>query len=397
MDHDGSATTLDWRLEGRLGQGNAHALEDEVRTALRASGATSVRFEAEGLDYIASAGIRTITRLLKSGIEVSLVDASRDVYDVFDMVGLTALMEVERVPRQVDPAGLHRIGEGANGCAYRTDDGRVAEVYDKGGPSRERVERECAAAREALACGILAAPPLETIRAGDAFGVVYEPAGARTIGQAVAAEPRRCDEWARRLAAFVRGLHTTEMRRDRLPDARLVLNGWTDVAEASGLHAPSAIARLRGLVDGIGDAATFVHGDLHPASVLVTGDDELVLIDLADASVGHPAIDLAGISHVMRVAVRRPGGATRLLGMPLELVDRLWSAFVRAYFATDDATDVEWIERALAFVALPRAMGDNARSRLIDDETRARRAKELERALMAGCPDLDLDGLRPRR
>lgn len=89
---------------------------------------------------------------------------------------------------------------------------------------------------------------------------------------------------------------------------------------------------------------------------------ELLLIDMGDASVGSPDIDLAGTFHVLRIAARRPGGAERLTCMSSEA-----------------------IERRLRTCALPRTMGSTARSKLITDEVRMRQAHELERQFLAAC------------
>ena len=153
-----------------------------------------------------------------------------------------------------------------------------------------------------------------------------------------------------------------------------------DIAEKSGLYRADTISELRRVVDELGTTDTFVHGDYHPANIMVMPDGELLLIDMGDASVGNPLIDLAGTFHVLRIATRRPGGAERLTGMTQELLDRLWNTFVRTYYEVAEGDDarVAELERMLRFAALPRTMGSTARSTLIDDETRRQQAAELE-------------------
>ena len=159
--------------------------------------------------------------------------------------------------------------------------------------------------------------------------------------------------------------------------------GGGHLAERGGLDAPRPIELLRRFVDRFGAADTFVHGDFHPANIMVMPDDELLLIDMGDASMGSPKIDLAGTFHVLRIAARRPGGAERLCGMSSEALERLWATFVRRYFGVESLADIESIESQLRVLALPRTMGSTARSKLIDDETRRRQARELEQQFLA--------------
>lgn len=383
--------TLTIWLEGRIDATNASATEKQLFGAFEPSAIDRIVLDFRDVEYIASAGLRVALRLLKRLGDVTVINASQAVYDVFEMTGFTQFMKVLRRPRHIELEGLQVIGAGAFGRVYRIDAERVAKVYDATAFSLERIEREREVARQAFVHGIPSAIPFETVSAGEERGVVYELIDARTIGETVSADPSSCETWARRMAELARQMAGTVFAEGVLPDARLVFHGWVDRAEASGLHDASVIASLRAFVDAIPDAETFVHGDFHPANVMVMPDGELLLIDMADASVGHPAIDLGGAYHVMRVAARRPGGAQRLCGMAPELLDKFWDAFVRERYGLGSDAAVAEVERNLALAALPRTMGSNARSKLIDDATRAAKARELEQAFAEGAGSVRWD------
>ena len=261
----------------------------------------------------------------------------------------------------------------------------MVKVYAPEVNPLDKIERERSVARQAFIHGIPSAIPFETVRMGREHGIVYELVDARTLGEAVTAEPERLEEYATRMARLLRQLHETHFEPGQLPDARGIFHGWVDIAEQSGLYAPHTIELLRQFVDGFGEADTFVHGDFHPANIMVMPDEELLLIDMCDASMGSPYIDLAGMFHVLRIAARRPGGAERLTGMSSEALDRLWETFVRHYFGVESQGEVAAIEHRLKTLALPRTMGSTARSKLIDDDTRRRQAAELEREFLAAC------------
>lgn len=378
---DGTVTC--W-LDGRITSNNAKDVEGAIRNAVAESSAKRIVLDAHDLAYISSAGLRVIIRLLKSYGDVMVANASSEVYDVFHTTGMTELVEVRRALRSVDVSHMKQIGAGACGRVYRMDAERVVKVYNSATFTPERVERERQVARQVFIHGIPSAIPFETVRVGEERGIVYELVNARNIGEVVSAEPDACAAWARRMAELARQLHVTEFEEGLLPDARNLYYNWVDRIEGTGAYAHASIAALREFVGSIPAAHTFVHGDFHPANVMVMPDGELLIIDMGDASVGHPGMDMAGSYHVMRVAARRQDGARRFCSMSSELLNEFWNVFVRAYYGVRDDADVEELERSLALVAMPRSMGTNLFTKFIGEEERARVASELERRFLAG-------------
>ena len=61
----------------------------------------------------------------------------------------------------------------------------------------------------------------------------------------------------------------------------------------------------------------------HSAQPLLTILKRL-LIDMGDASVGHPVIDLLGCYQIMRLVPEHPGGAMRYMQMPDEPAKKVW-------------------------------------------------------------------------
>lgn len=380
--HDGALTIC---LGERIDTNNAPSVEDDISALVDELSPACVVLDATSLTYLSSAGLRIVMRLLKRCGEVRMVNVTPEVYEVLSMTGVSEIMPVSRTPREQSLEGLRQIGAGAFGRVYRLDAERVIKVYAPEVNPLEKIERERTSARRAFIQGIPSAIPFEVVRVGREHGIVYELVDARTLGEAVSAEPDRLDDYATRMADLLAQLHSTHFEAGQLPDARGIFHGWVDVAERSGLYASHTIELLRQFVDDFGEADTFVHGDFHPANIMVMPDGELLLIDMGDASVGSPDIDLAGTFHVLRIAACRPGGAERLTGMSPQALDRLWETFVRRNFGVASPEEIEAIERRLRTCALPRTMGSTARSKLITDEVRMRQAHELERQFLATC------------
>ncbi len=69
-------------------------------------------------------------------------------------------------------------------------------------------------------------------------------------------------------------------------------------------------------------------------------DGELILIDMGDASVGDPVIDLLGSYQIMRLVTQRSGGAERYTGMSDALLSSVWDVFIHEYTGITDENEL---------------------------------------------------------
>lgn len=372
-------------LEGRIDSGNVAEVEREVDAIVGESGPSEVELDVSALEYISSAGLRMVMRLARRMEHVIISNASPEVYDVFEMTGFTQILDVRRSLREVSVDGLQMIGAGANGRVYRLDEERIIKVYNPVSNPPEKIRREREVSRKAFVQGIPSAISFELVRVGDCYGIIYEMIDARTLGEAIKAQPERLEEYAKRMAKLLKQLHATEFEEGELPDARLSLHAWADIAQKSGLYSDELIAAMRAAIDAIPVRNTFVHGDFHPANIMVTDDDELLLIDMGDASVGDPVVDLCGSCQIMLVMRVRPGAAELYTGLDEEALGRVWDIFIREYLGTDDDAEVAAVEQKLRFYAVIRSMAGISFSKVVPDDERAGLAGQVSALFLNGC------------
>lgn len=375
---------ITFRMEGRIDTNTASQFDNEVRAVLDETGATSLILDASDLSYISSAGLRVLMLLGRRCEDLSVINTSPEVYDVFEMTGFTQILDVRKRLRRMSVEGLQQIGAGANGRIYRLNDEQIVKVYNPITNPPEKIAREKKAAREALVLGIPTAFSFDLVEVGESYGIVYEFVDAHTLGETIAQNPDRVDEYATRMARLLRDLHAKECAEGSLPDARLGFHAWADVAERSGYYTDEFIGQQRDFIDTIPARNTFVHGDFQPANIMVTDEDTLLLIDMGDASMGDPIIDLAGSYQIMKLVGAHPGAAERYTSMSSELLGRVWNVFVRTYYGVDDDAEIAEIEQRLMFYALVRSLAGVTFSTVFPDELRRPTAARMVEAFQRG-------------
>jgi anti-anti-sigma factor len=83
-------------LEGELNSSNSEEVEQEIDGYLASGGFTGIIFDFDNLKYISSAGLRIIARIKQNYDDLLLDKMSSDVYEIFEMVGFTDMIEIHR-------------------------------------------------------------------------------------------------------------------------------------------------------------------------------------------------------------------------------------------------------------------------------------------------------------
>ena len=82
-------------LKGRIDSVNAPEVEKDLNREIEAGGDEHIVLDASALTYLSSAGLRVILRLKKAHPDLSVVQVSAEVYEIFEVTGFSDILTIE--------------------------------------------------------------------------------------------------------------------------------------------------------------------------------------------------------------------------------------------------------------------------------------------------------------
>ena len=338
-------------LEGRIDSVNAAQVEKELFETVEAGEDRKVELDASGLEYISSAGLRVLMKLLQTrGEPVTITGVSQEVYEILDVTGFTELFTVKKALRQISIDGLPLVGKGATGSVYRLDPETVIKVF-RPEAKMDIIKMENERSRNAFLNGIPTAISYDIVQVGDCYGMVYELLEAEDFLSILKNDKEHLEEHIKSFAQAIKRMHQTEVDPRQFPPTKAGSLFFLD--RLSGLCTQEQIGKLRKLYENIPDRTTFIHGDCHPGNVMVR-DGEFIFIDLMACGSGHPIFDLGSMCAIYHLP-HRPD--TPLLECFTEDEIRLiWNTYLGAYLETDDKDKLARAERQISAVSAARSL-----------------------------------------
>lgn len=340
-----NGTQLTLKTGDRIDMQNYEAFLHEMEKAMDETDYTSVVLDASDLTYISSAGLRTILKVAKREPNFSIINVSRDIYDIFEVTGFTNLLNIKKAYRQLSVEGLELIGQGTCGKVYRINDELIVKVFNEGFDF-SKIEKEQSSAKKAFLNGIETAISFDIVKVGTQFGVIYEIIEADTIRNCIKKQPDKLEYYIRIYSEFLKNMHHTHFESGTLPEVK---NSWIGAIDSLGkyLTADEKDA-VRAMFENVPDRDTFVHGDYNVGNLMFQNGNA-ILIDMADASTGHPIYDVAGVYLNFKLFPELISSeyCEKMTGFCKEDNDKMWNLFCEVYFDTKDKTLIKKHEEEL--------------------------------------------------
>lgn len=346
--------TLYLMPHGRIDSGNAAQVGAEAEQFRTDYAHEDMIVDADDLEYISSAGLRVILRLRKEEPGMKIINASSDVYEIFDMTGFTEMIPIEKGYRKLSVEGCEVIGKGSNGEVYRLDPDTIIKVY-LNPDCLPDIHRERELARRAFVLGIPTAIPYDVVKVGNTYGSVFELLSAQSFTKILANQPERLDEIVAMYVDLLKKIHATEVQSDDMPDMKQVVMKW--VGDIKPHIKPEKWEKLHSLVESVPENHHMIHGDYHTKNVMLQ-DGEVLLIDMDTLCWGDPVFEFASIynAYIGFYQGRPPISGKNFIGLETEQSIEIWNKTLRLYFGTEDTDYLRSVEDKAALIGYTRIL-----------------------------------------
>ena len=333
-------------MEGSIDSNTAPEAERQIMEIYNAHTSKAVVLDAEKLTYISSSGLRVLLKLRKMEQNLKLINATPEVYDILEMTGFTDLFPVTQAYRTINLQDCEVLGAGGHGKVLRINGDTIVKLY-YAGDSVEDIKREQDYAKKAFVMGIPTAIPFDIVKCEDMYGLVFELVNADIVANHLNNHPDELVEIAKKYAQTMKQLHNTHVAEGALSSTKELYR--TRIEGLREYMTDEEVDTLHRINDAIPEGDTVVHGDYHPKNVMIQ-DGELILIDMADLTTGHPLYDLGSmaLSHHLPSDER----IENITSMKAEMVRKLWQLFLANYLGTDDPRAIGLFEKKISVVGL---------------------------------------------
>ena len=320
-------------VTGRIDASNAAKAEEKIFSIKNDNPGKHTVLDADGLEYISSAGLRVILRLRKEEPKLAIINVASDVYEVFDMTGFTDMVTVEKAYQRMSVDGCEFIAKGANGAVYRYDDETILKTYFAKDALPE-IKQERENARKAFVLGINTAIPYGIVRVDDGYGTVTELLNATSVTKLIRNNPDDLSQAAKYYIDMLKSIHAIKVEDGEVPDMKETALAWADFVAP---HLPEEQGKkLRTLVEAVPKQNTLMHGDYHTNNIMVQNGEPL-LIDMDTLCMGHPVFELGSMFNAFIGYSELDHQVTMdFFGYTHEAAEKFWDMSLKMYLGTED-------------------------------------------------------------
>ena len=327
-----------YHLPSSLSFDNHVEYEQEVLTVTNGQTVDHLVLDAENTKYISSAGLRVLLTFKNKFGVVDVINASTEVYDIFEMTGFTNIINVSKAFRKVSIEGCPCIGKGAHGAVYRLAPDTIVKVYYDEHTTLDDIKNERELSKKAFVMGLPTAIALDIVKVGDLYGTVFELLNASSCSKYINESQENTDHFIDKAVEILKRIHKVAVDDGSLPDMKQLTYGYLE--KAKPFFDEETYAKVKALIDSIPTTMTLLHADFHLKNQLMVGS-ELMLIDMDTMSIGDPIFELASICNsYYEFAILDKRAVESFLDISVEKAKYIWEQLSRKYYS--DLSDEEY-------------------------------------------------------
>ena len=318
------------KLKHRLDSANALETEIAINDILAEVQPKKIVVDLEELEYISSAGLRVLLKLIRQYRDLEIINVNLTCYEVFEMTGFTEMATIKKAYKKLNVEGNHIIGQGAKGIVYRYNDDTIVKVY-KHAEDITDIEKERALAKAAFVLGVPTAISYDIVKVDGKFASVFELLDCHSLSELIAMNPSKASEYGKKAGELLKQINTTESTKEEIPSGKYKVERW--FKNASNYLNDEEKEKVAHLLDNLDETKTLIHGDYHTKNIMVQGD-EYILIDMDTLCYGNPVIELAIVDFSFNtVANYDKENAPTFLGISNEAAKEFYDALIDQYMA----------------------------------------------------------------
>lgn len=317
-------------LSGSLETQDVDKLPDQM--TLDFTDVTSVSFSA----------LRALLALHERSHGVEIVNASDDVFLLFDSTGVRRHIPISRQPSEIDLGSWRTAGDANQGdCYFDASGDRMVKLF-RDTTLFASAQREAQGSYAAFVSGVPTPLVAGEVRWGNRVGIMYECArNKKSVSRLIADDPEHIDDYVKTFADMCIKLHQTEC--DTSVANSVVDPNLGKIDEATYFTCAQR-SRLLKVIEDTEPATTCVHGDLHIGNLVIC-DSGPQFIDMGEFGYGNPLFDL-GTAYFTAVMSTHLSNSIieRNFHFPAETMLEVWRLFARHYAGAETPSQLEEFE-----------------------------------------------------
>ena len=370
-------------LPERINTGNASAFEKELFAIDELNDAKEVIFDANNLEFISSLGLRVFFKFAKKFDEtpISIINVSSDVRGILEDTGMDSFIKVYKKLRTVDLTSLELLGVGMYGSVYRINEEQILKIFHDVN-SEAAIRKIIDVIRIAFTNDVPTIIPFEVVKTEKGYGIVLELLNSHLLSLNLHDNTKDFDKYVIKMVNLAKKLAATKLEDGILDNRSEVM--MKVVESAAEFLTPQEITEIKKYIEIVPRRSTAVHGDFHARNIMVI-DDQLLLIDMDEFSIGHPVWDVGGSHRIYQDFPHFNDEITqklfelkditltdlyfKLIGFTVDEADRCWKVFFDEYFKDYSAQDKIYLaETAKVYGAFMTLIFAIERCRLVKDD-----------------------------